>query len=464
MPGRLIVLSNRIPLSGPPAGGLVFALDALLAQRGGLWIGAADEPDPSPDGTLTPVPCDRGYDKATFGLTEEEIRDYYLGYANSVLWPLCHHRPDLLALDRSYIAAYRAVNARVARMIADMAGPEDLVWIHDYHFLPIAYELRKLGVTLRIGFFLHIPFPTLIDLAALSEQRQFHEWLAAFDLVGLQTEADVRRCLEAFSVHPKAELWFDGRIKLGARVFDLRSFPIGIDVEGFSADARAPLGQDPLHLPSDARLVVGVDRLDYSKGIPNRLRGFGNWLERRAEDGPRATLLQICPPSRAALRAYKEITRELEALTGHLNGRHGSVDWTPIRCLHRGLDRTFLAPLFRLAAVGLVTPLADGMNLVAKEYVAAQDEDDPGVLILSRAAGAAEQMTDALIVNPYDADEVGEAIEQALCMPLSERRARHAGLMDVVRNTDINDWGETFLRCLAAVDPVLPRRTRAVAV
>ncbi|WP_375260140.1 trehalose-6-phosphate synthase, partial [Citreimonas sp.] len=280
----------------------------------------------------------------------------------------------------------------------------------------------------------------------------FYYWLAAFDLVGLQTEADVARCLESYRAHRAGEMLFDGCLKYHEDVFEVRSFPIGIDGETFTSLAAKPPPHDPVHIRDDTKLIIGVDRLDYSKGIPHRVRGFGKWLETRSPDTPRATLIQITPPSRESVNAYKDIARELEALVGHLNGRYADLDWTPIRLIERPLPREVIAPLYRMAHVALVTPLADGMNLVAKEYVAAQDPEDPGVLILSRSAGAAEQMTEALLVNPHDSEEVAEAIQQALLMPLAERRARHAALMQVVRETDIFDWGETFLERLNGID------------
>ncbi|PZX15265.1 trehalose 6-phosphate synthase [Palleronia aestuarii] len=451
MPGRLIVLSNRIPTEGPPSGGLVVALHELLAERGGLWIGAASDFADEPSETFQPVAGEERYEKATFDLTEDEHADYYLGYANSVLWPLCHHRTDLLAMERRYADGYRAVNARVARMLAQIVGPEDRIWVHDYHFLPLALELRRLGVAARVGMFLHIPFPAAADISALTESDEFYQWFAAFDLVGLQTEADVARCLDAYRRHPSGEMLLDGRVKLDGSIFKVRSFPIGIDGKTFADIAKTPPAHDPVHIRADARLILGVDRLDYSKGIPHRFRGFSTYLARRDPCSPRATLLQITPPSRESVMAYQEITRELEALSGRINGQYGEIDWTPIRFVVRSVPRETLVPLYRMASVGLVTPLADGMNLVAKEFVAAQDPDDPGVLVLSRGAGAAEQMTDALIVNPYDAEDVGDAIEKGLTMPLEERRSRHAALMEVVRNTDIFEWGNRFIDALGAV-------------
>ncbi|SFG94198.1 trehalose 6-phosphate synthase [Palleronia marisminoris] len=456
MTGRLIVLSNRIPTGGPPSGGLVVAIHELLAERGGLWIGSGDDFAETPSESFQPVEGGKGYDKAIFDLTEAEYNEFYLGYANSVLWPLCHHRTDLIALDRQYAEGYARVNARVARMLAQIVEPEDVIWVHDYHFLPLALELRKLGVTARIGLFLHIPFPTLPDIEALPERDDFYYWLAAFDLVGLQTEADVARCLDSYRARPSGEMLFNGRVKFDDRAFEVRSFPIGIDGKTFTETAQKPITHNPVYIRANAKLILGVDRLDYSKGIPHRVRGFGTWLENRSPESPRATFIQITPPSRETVPAYQAIKRELEALVGQINGRYGELDWTPIRLIERGVPRDTLAPLYRLADIALVTPLADGMNLVAKEFVAAQDPEDPGVLILSRSAGAAEQMTEALIVNPHDAEEVGDAIERAFMMPREERQARHAALLQVVRDTDIFDWGTSFLDRLNRVERKSP--------
>ncbi len=453
MTGRLIVVSNRIPTDEVPSGGLVVALHEALADRGGLWLGAHPDISEEPDDTLVALEG-TGYDKLAFRLTAEERDTYYLGYANSVLWPLCHRRGDLIRLDREFASGYLAVNRRIARHLAEIAGPDDRIWVQDYHFLPLAAELRKLGVTARIGLFLHIPFPGPADLEALPEHDDFLCWMASFDLVGLQTRADVARCLEVYRDREDSELVSDGRVRHCGRTFSVAPFPIGIDVEGFARESRCGSGAALLGLKEDERLVIGVDRLDYSKGLPNRLRAFGRFLSNRLADParqrPRATLLQIAPPSREEVEAYRQLREEIEELAGHINGEHAELDWTPIRYIHRALPRKTLATLYRSADVGLVTPLADGMNLVAKEYVAAQNPGDPGVLILSRSAGAAEELEDALIVNPYDIDEIAEALEQAIAMPRSERLRRYEGLISAVRGSDIAIWTERFLTALGA--------------
>ena len=451
MTGNLIVVSNRLP-SLNASGGLVVALEPALRERGGIWIGAHDDTAEDPPAGTTRLPAD-GYEKRAFHLTQADHDNYYLGYANSVLWPLCHRRGDLVAIDRTYAKAYASVNRDVARHVHDAATEASVIWVQDYHFLPLAMQLRDIGVSSRIGLFLHIPFPSLGGLQALPEREDFYEWIAAYDLVGLQTRGDVARCLEVFRNHPEAEVFLDGRIKFRSRVFSVRSFPIGIDVEAFAGAAGHSTGdRERLALGAAERLIIGVDRLDYSKGLPNRLLAFGRYLEDRQNDDPRTTMLQIAPPTREGVSAYQQIREELELIAGRVNGNYAQLDWTPIRYIHRSLPRDELASLYRLAKVGLVTPLIDGMNLVAKEYVAAQDAEDPGVLILSHSAGAAEDMQAALLVNPYDVDEMADAIGTALRMPLAERRERNASLMEVVHKTNVSAWSRTFLDCLSRTE------------
>lgn len=467
MAGKLIVISNRIPSEATPAGGLVFALHETLRKMGGVWIGSHPEPADAPSDHLTPYGEQGAYARLAFTLTRADYENFYLGFSNSVLWPVCHRRGDLVQLDRGFEAGYAQVNARLARQVAEVAEPDDMIWVHDYHFFPLACELRKLGFNGKIGFFLHIPFPALGDMGALPRSANLPAWLADYDLVGLQTRADVARCLEMFRAESHAELMMDGTIKCGARTVAVQSFPIGIDVETFVAAAQGDGQKDKLADDMSGDLVIGVDRLDYSKGLPNRFRAFGRYLETRQERERRVSMVQIAPPSREEVAAYRELRYELEELVGRVNGEHGEIDWTPLRYIHRNLDREFLARLYRRARVGIVTPFADGMNLVAKEYIAAQDPEDPGVLILSHMAGAAEDMTAALLVNPYDIEDISEALKTALAMPLEERRMRHAECMEAVRATDVNQWSRNYMRalkrCAATLVPGEAPRTRSDA-
>ena len=447
--GRLIMVSNRIPTEAEPAGGLVVALHECLTQQGGLWIGSSGEEKQNPESELREI--GRGaYTRLAYDMTPAEYEDFYLGYANSVLWPLFHHRADLIDLQPGYAEAYMTVNRRVANMIADIAQPDDAIWIHDYHFLPLARDLRQMGFEGRIGFFLHIPFPTAANLPALPEAKELIEWVGAYDLFGLQTRRDVSACLEVLRLSGQAEMLGDGSVKLGDHRVNVANFPIGIDADSF---ARLAENSEDINIPlsRDTKLVLGVDRLDYSKGLVNRFEGFNAYIEDREDHMPRATLIQIAPPSREDVEAYRDIRAELERLSGSINGAHAELDWTPIRYIRRPVDREKLAVLYRRAHVALVTPLADGMNLVAKEYVAAQDPDDPGVLVLSHFAGASEQLKDALFVNPYDTQQMGRVIGKALTMPLSERIRRHESLLASVREQDIAWWTDQFLEQLGRV-------------
>ena len=448
MAGRLIVVSNRVPLDGPGSGGLVVALhEALSAEKEGIWVGSEPVDGDSPD-RLREHRDDSPYTKLTFGLTEADQNDYYLGYANSVLWPLCHRRSDLINFEPHYREAYERVNKRLAAMLAQIIEPADRLWIHDYHFFPLAWHLRKHGIRNRIGFFLHIPFPHASDLPALPDRDVFADWISAFDLVGLQTERDVATCQEMFRVEGSGEFLKDGEVRHNGRTVRLKAFPIGIDVDVMRRAAKNPEATTRLKLDPKERLLIGVDRLDYSKGIVNRVEAFGTYLDGRGPREPRATLLQIAPPTRENVQAYAEIRDQLEALTGKINGTHSEIDWIPIRYIHRMIAREQLAGLFCRADAALVTPLADGMNLVAKEYVACQDPENPGVLILSRFAGAAEQLDAALMVNPYDHDEMARAIDQALEMELWERRERYEAMFQEIAAHDIAWWRSEFLSSL----------------
>ncbi|SDY74160.1 trehalose 6-phosphate synthase [Jannaschia faecimaris] len=447
-PGRIIVVSNRIPKGDVPAGGLVFAIHEALSGGGGLWIGAADPTEQALDG-LTPIGSGI-YDRATFAITEEEHHGFYLGYANSVLWPLFHHRPDLLDIQDGDFEAYAAVNRRVARAIAHIAEPDDVIWIQDYHFLMVAQELRYLGVKNPTGLFLHIPFPNPTDVMALPQVAALSSWIAAHDVFGLQTMRDVASADETLRHDPKAEQLPNGCWRRENRTFRLLSFPIGIDAKGFSDTAEsAPTPE--LQLAPKAPLLIGVDRLDYSKGLVHRFEAFGDYLSRRKSGSVRPTFLQIAPVSREDVTAYQDIREELECASGSINGAHSDLDWTPIRYVRRSFERNVIAGLYRRADAALVTPLADGMNLVAKEFVAAQDPEDPGVLILSHFAGAAEQMSAAILVNPFDRHRFADSIERAIEMPLDERRDRHAVLRKTVFEQDIAWWTNSFLTCLRGV-------------
>jgi len=458
---RLIVVSNRVadPSQAARAGGLAVGLLEALHENGGLWFGwdgtavAGDAP------TEVSLAKHENITTATMSLNEKDYQDYYHGFSNSVLWPVFHNRLDLAQINAEAEDGYRRVNAGFARALSTLIRPDDLVWVHDYHLIPMAAELRRLGCRNRMGFFLHIPFPTPDVFVAAPEHEWLMRCLLAYDLVGLQTMSDVSN-FERSLQELQDTVRHEGR-EADCPAFSgiASAFPIGIDVEAFAAMARTKEAEIRIQqlnrLASNRIHIIGVDRLDYSKGLPERLRSFHRLLELYPENHKVATLMQIAPPTREDVDAYADIRHELEALSGAINGEFGDFDWTPVRYIHRVVERETLAALFRGSHVGLVTPLRDGMNLVAKEYVAAQNEDNPGVLVLSRFAGAAEDLEEALIVNPYDPDEVAHAMQQAIKMPLAERRERHRALLDRVRKRDVRHWRESFLTTLAAGKPHL---------
>jgi trehalose 6-phosphate synthase len=387
----------------------------------------------------------------TLDLTESERDGYYLGHANDCLWPLLHYRTDLMRFDRAKLAVYEAVNRRFADMVVPIVQPDDLVWVHDYHLFPLAAELRRRGVTAPIGFYLHIPFPPPQVLATLPEYRKLARDLAAYDLVGVQTEQDRAGLSAALMAEGAIEL-ADGRFRLGPRTVTVAAFPVGIDVARFTRAAEQGERDDIVNAVGGAgrgtALIIGVERLDYTKGLAERFKAFRRLLENHPENRKRVTLLQIAAKSREDVASYLDLRRQLDGIVGAIQGDFADVDWNPVRYVRRSVARNRIASLYRASKVGLVTPLRDGMNLVAKEYVAAQDPADPGVLVLSQFAGAAEQMREAMLVNPYDTDGTAEAIHRALHMPLAERQNRHAALLAHIQLADAPNWGRSYLTAL----------------
>ncbi len=448
---RLVVVSNRVAdlTNAAQAGGLAVGLEDALRERKGMWFGWDGE-------TVAPrtrVPPEirkfDGVTTATLPLTRKDYAEYYAGFSNSVLWPLFHYRLDLVEYQPSFLRGYKKVNSKFASALSPLLRPRDTIWIHDYHLIPLAGELRRRGHRQPMGFFLHIPFPPPDILTAMPE----HEWLVdtmfSYDLIGFQTENDLgnfRRYVEENLQGTSDE---DGSMVSGKASVRPGCFPIGIDATSFARMGRTRAAEEQIRIIRQRTLarqkIIGVDRLDYSKGLPGRLQAFRRLLELYPENLKTVTFMQIASPTREDVEAYADIRKELEALSGEINGMFGDFDWTPLRYIHRSIPRATLAALFRASHVGFVSPMRDGMNLVAKEFVAAQDKGDPGVLVLSKFAGAAEQLTDALIVNPYDIDEMAENLRRALKMPLDERKARHAALLRTVRQQNAHHWQTSFL-------------------
>jgi trehalose 6-phosphate synthase len=451
--GRLIVVSNRVALPRQTAsGGLGSALRAALQERGGLWFGWSGKLAAETAAELHQM-RDSKVDYATVDLSRADHEDFYTGFANGTLWPMLHYRPDLVDYQRSHLDGYLRVNQIFAEQLRKLIGPDDTLWVHDYHLIPLAAMLRQLGVKNRIGFFLHTPLPAAGLLIALPNHRELLETLASYDLVGVHTKRDLRALEDYFLHEVGATMPPGGRLRMpNGRQFRAAAFPISIDTEGIAAAAQRAVSNSEitqLRNSMDGReLIIGVDRLDYSKGLHQRFEAYALLLERAPELHRRIIFLQIAPPSRGAVLEYRQIRRELERSAGHINGKFAAPDWAPIRYINKSFPHQLLTGYYRTARVGLVTPLRDGMNLVAKEYVACQDPDDPGVLVLSRFAGAAQELTEALLVNPADTEEVADALERALKMPLAERRERWTAMMDVLRKNDITAWRNAFMQAL----------------
>ncbi len=456
---RLVIVSNRVAdlENQVQSGGLAVALGDALRSIGGIWFGW--DGDTVEEGTSIQVSrtIQNGVTIATIPMTEREYEEYYLGFANKVLWPVCHYRLDLVQFEPAYFEGYKRVNKSFANALAPLLRVDDMVWAHDYHLISFGQELRALGARQRLGFFLHIPFPPPELLQAIPAHNWLIEALFQFDVIGFQTSIDVGNFRRFVTDHVGGEVFDDGRICAFGQTVIARAFPIGIDVDDFAAAAQTPEAASQIERLNRRTVVrshiIGVDRLDYTKGLPERFKAFRKFLELHPEHWKTVTLMQIAPPTRIEVEAYVNIRTELEGLSGAINGEFGDFDWTPVRYVHRSMPRDTLAALFRGSEVGLVTPLRDGMNLVAKEYIAAQNEEDPGVLILSKFAGAAEELEEALIVNPYNIDDMANAMQTALCMPIEERKERHLALLDRIKAHDVSLWRKSFLEVLASRVP-----------
>ena len=451
---RLVVVSNRVALPGESrAGGLAVGLEAALRAHGGVWFGWSGKVVRDASGRLHEQ-TDGDVRYVTMDLNRPDHDAYYNGFANRTLWPLLHSRLDLVDYARETRAGYRRVNLLFAEKLAPLLRDDDLLWIHDYHLIPLAAMLRERGVGCRIGFFLHVPMPSADLVSALPEHGRLFSTLYAYDLVGFQTMRDADRFRTYARIFGGGSIEPDGSVTLpGGKRVDVGNFPIGIDAGRIAAQSAAAVGKPAVRAlresMSGRQLAIGVDRLDYSKGLPERFRAFGRYLERHPDERGRLTFLQIAPVSRGDVAEYRHLRDQLEGIAGHINGTHAAPDWTPLRYVNRNFAHSTLTGFYRMAALALVTPLRDGMNLVAKEYVAAQDPEDPGVLVLSMLAGAAAELDAALLVNPYDLDGVADAISRAASMPLPERRERWESMMRPITEFDIHAWCARFLERLA---------------
>jgi trehalose 6-phosphate synthase len=470
----LIVVSNRVARpkgDEPMEGGLAAALLPAVESSGAIWVGSSQRLQEATDKeSFANIEAFGAGAIATVDMPKAHYRGYYEGFANSALWPILHSRTDLIRVAHEDYLSYREVNAFMARALLRFAKPDAIFWIHDYHFMTLGAELRGLGVDQPVGFFLHTPFPSASVFLSLPHHRELMRAMLSYDVIGFQTDED----LSNFADYLSRELGLngvDGVYSIGQRTLQLATFPIGIDAKKFAERAaKAAVRPDISRLRASlqgAKLAIGVDRVDYSKGLANRLHAFDRMLLSHPLLKREVSLLQIAVPSRGQIDAYRRLQAELASLVSDINGRHGEVDWTPIRYLNKGFSQAKLAGFYRCAQVGLVTSLHDGMNLVAKEYVAAQNPSDPGVLVLSEFAGAAKQLDAALLVNPNDIDGLAQAISDAFAMSGEERRERWNAMMKTLETSSLQAWFADFVGALSGgstQQPQLVPRPAAAAL
>jgi trehalose 6-phosphate synthase/phosphatase len=462
---RLIIVSNRLPVAltqneqgdwqaRPGAGGLITALAPVVREHDGLWVGwsGAVENDTALEATFAEVSAALGFQLQPVSLTAQERDNFYLGFSNEIIWPLFHDLQSRCNFAPAYWTVYEDVNRKFAQVLAEQVGTSDYIWVHDYHLMNVAGELRELGVDAPLGFFLHIPFPPPDIFLKLPWRVQILRNLLHFDLLGFQTVRDQRNFLDCLRLLVERLTIYDdedlSRVRIWDRTIGVGSFPISIDYREFAEQAKTPAVAEiaaTIHagFPKQ-QLIFSTDRLDYTKGIPQKLEAFRYALERFPELRRRVTLIQLVTPSRATIPEYSDLKTTIEQLVGQINGQFSEGGWVPIHYMYRGVSRDELLAYYRAADIALITPVKDGMNLVAKEYCATHPGS--GVLILSEFAGAATQLADgAILVNPYDVEGVAEAIVLASSMSIGERERRMAAMRTGVRTHDIYWWVESFL-------------------
>src|SRR6201996_1831215 len=443
---RLVVVSNRVAAiqeGEATAGGLAAGVLDALKQKGGLWFGWSgevnDASEPKPERTVGPITL------FTIDLSRRDYDEYYRGFANDTLWPVLHYQIGLGHFEWAEYEGYRRVNELFAAALSPLVRPDDIIWVHDYHLLCLADSLRRLSVGNPIGLFLHTPFPAHAVFMTIPAHASLIRSMCAYDLLGFQTEND-RTAFVDYLLRQAGGVAIDrATIAIFGRRVRTGVYPIGVHVDEVRAQAETPVNRRQatrMRANLMERLILSVDRLDYSKGLPQRFAAFERFLADYPAHHGLVTFMQIAPPSRADIETYQAIRRQLEGEAGRINGRFAEVDWVPLRYLNKSFERNVLMPLYAAAQACLVTPLRDGMNLVAKEFVAAQDPDDPGVLILSEFAGAARELRDALLINPYDEAGVAAAMDRALLMPLEERQERHQAMLAVMRENSLEQWGD----------------------
>ena len=466
---KVIVLSNRVNLPNKQspkavAGGLAVALQEALAKDGGIWVGwngqvvtnISDMPD-----TVNQFATEQ-HDKVTYVTTAFspiQYEKYYCGYANNRLWAGMHDRTDLIVSSSEDFSVYQAVNRMFAKQLQQIAQPDDMIWIQDYHFFAVARHCRDLGMKQRIGFFLHIPFPQLWVWDFLTYGQTLIYQLLDYDVVGLQTQQDAQNCvavIEQLLPHAIQITQTNARILIthGHHTTLIKAYPIGINPVYIHKLASQPLSDQAVlkNLTSTITTILAVERLDYTKGIPERLQAFAAFLQRYPQYLERIQLYQIACPSRLDIQTYQQLRQQVHTLVEQINSQFATASWQPIIYQEDPVSHDNLMPLFRQCQICWVNSLKDGMNLVAKEYIAAQDEQNAGILILSKNAGAAHQLQQAILVDPTNNDSMIEGLYQALTMTKQQREQRHQSLLQGIYETDIDTWRAHFLADLTHMD------------
>lgn len=460
---RLIVVSNRLSIvdkSQQPTGGLAVALHAALSECGGIWYGWNGKIAKNETDEIEFLEQDK-ISYASFQFTKKEHEYFYNRFCNGVLWPLMHYRLGLMHYAPDAYAMYKRINEKFADGVAKIYQKGDIVWAHDFHLFPFAHELRKrVGQDVPIGFFLHTPFPSPEIFEGLPRHLDIMKPFLDYDVIAFQTHLDLDHFCRYAVIHLGAIERQNYRgnarvLNFGDREIIVKALPISIETEDLmkisAEQAESKSNVRMRKSLGEKKLIIGVDRLDYSKGLPNRLEAFERLLENYPKYHNAVSMLQVSPPSRIEVQDYKNLTQQLERQSGQINGKYSLFDWVPIRYMNQNISRQELSGLMRASHIGFITPLRDGMNLVAKEYIACQDPEDPGVLVLSKFAGAAHELKDALLVNPYDTFEMADALAEALSMPLWERKQRYESAMEVLKKNSIDNWYQKFLDLLQNV-------------
>ncbi|NCU24735.1 trehalose-6-phosphate synthase [Acinetobacter haemolyticus] len=452
---RLIILSNRVSIPNTQkasAGGLAVAIQDALNDIGGIWLGWNGEKVDTQEEVVFSELRKNDIEYITCPLTQTQFSHYYCGFANNTLWPAMHYRSDLIEYSSVEYEGYQQVNYLFAKKLAEIAKPDDLIWVHDYHFLSVAKYCRALGMKNKIGFFLHIPFAPLFAWQKIPCAQQLIEDLCQYDIVGMQTEKDQKVCMQVCTSLLKAQKIQENLLSYHQRLTTIKCYPIGINPVAIQKAAQRFIDMNdlltrPIELNSP-KTIIGVDRIDYSKGLLERFLSYAEFLEKYPQYKQHIQHLQIACPCRLDVQAYQRLFERFKIKIKLINQEFGQDDWQPIECIYDAIKHHHLMQIYRQADICWISSIRDGMNLVAKEYIAAQDPSNPGVLILSQNAGAAEKMSEAILVDPTDKLAMVNALKTALEMPRQERIARYKQLMKGLRDFDINDWRNTFLNDL----------------